>query len=35
MEIIERLLDPQWLLIGGAAIAVIAFIVVTFPKRPK
>jgi hypothetical protein len=35
MKIVEKLFDPQWLLIGGAAIAVMAFIVVTFPQRPR
>jgi hypothetical protein len=35
MEIVDKLLDPHWLLIGGIAIAVIALMVVAFPQRPK
>jgi hypothetical protein len=31
----DRLFDPQWILIGGAALALIAFIVAKFPQRPK
>jgi hypothetical protein len=34
-KLLEKLLDPQWLLIGGVAIALIAIVVSNFPQRPK
>jgi ABC-type Co2+ transport system permease subunit len=35
MHIMDKLFDPQWMLIGGISIAVIAIIVAKFPQRPK
>jgi hypothetical protein len=34
-NLMDKLTDPHWLLIGGIAIGVIALIVVGFPQRPK
>jgi hypothetical protein len=34
-NLLDKMTDPHWLLIGGAAVGAIALIVVGFPQRPK
>lgn len=34
-NLLDKVTDPHWLLIGGIAVGVIALIVVGFPQRPK
>jgi hypothetical protein len=34
-NLLDKVTDPHWLLIGGIAVGVIALIVVAFPQRPK
>ncbi|HTW61931.1 MAG TPA: hypothetical protein VMD55_08985 [Terracidiphilus sp.] len=34
-NLLEKLTDSHWLLIGGIAIAAIAIVIAFFPQRPK